>query len=164
MLSTSRLWRQTATAVSKKYPDVQFEHMLVDNCAMQLIRQPSQFDVIVTENTFGDILTDEASQISGSMGLLPSASLGTGKFGMYEPIHGTAPDITGKGIANPLAAILSAAMLLRLSLDQPKPADAIETAVQKVLDAGHRTADIAEGGKHVSTTEMGALVAHALAA
>jgi len=164
VLSTSRLWRQTATAVAKRYPEIEFGSMLVDNCSMQLIRDPRQFDVIVTENTFGDILTDEASQLSGSMGLLPSASLGKGKFGLYEPIHGTAPDIAGKGIANPLATILSTAMMLRLSFDQPRAAEAIENAVQGVLDAGHRTADIVEaGGKHVSTTDMGDLVAAQLA-
>src|SRR5207253_1109917 len=126
VLETSRLWRRVAERVVRdEFPSVQLSHQLVDNCAMQLIRDPRQFDVIVTENMFGDILTDEASQISGSMGLLPSASLGTGKFGMYEPIHGTAPDITGKGIANPLAAILSAAMLCRLSLGKNEMADAI---------------------------------------
>jgi 3-isopropylmalate dehydrogenase len=164
VLSTSRLWRQTVTEVAKRYADVEVNHMLVDNCAMQLIRDPRQFDVIITENMFGDILTDEASQISGSMGLLPSASLGTGKFGMYEPIHGTAPDITGKGIANPLAAILSSAMLCRLSLGQNDMADAIEAAIQEVLDAGHRTADLASaGGEVVSTTEMGDLVAQIVA-
>ncbi|HEX6511044.1 MAG TPA: 3-isopropylmalate dehydrogenase [Chloroflexota bacterium] len=155
VLSTSRLWRQTVGSVAKRYPDVELSHMLVDNCSMQLIRDPRQFDVVVTENMFGDILTDEASQLTGSMGLLPSASLGKGKFGLYEPIHGTAPDIAGKGIANPLAAILSSAMMLRLSLDQPKAAESIEGAVQRVLEAGHRTADL--GGK-VSTTEMGELV------
>jgi 3-isopropylmalate dehydrogenase len=161
VLSTSRLWRQTVTAVAKRYPDVEWSNMLVDNCSMQLIRDPRQFDVIVTENMFGDILTDEASQLTGSMGLLPSASLGNGKFGLYEPIHGSAPDIAGKGIANPLATILSSAMMLRLSLDQPKPAEAIEGAVQRVLDAGHRTADL--GGK-VPTVEMGDLVRRELAA
>jgi 3-isopropylmalate dehydrogenase len=155
VLSTSRLWRQTVAAVARKYPDVEVSNMLVDNCSMQLIRDPRQFDVIVTENMFGDILTDEASQLTGSMGLLPSASLGKGKFGLYEPIHGTAPDIAGKGIANPLAAILSSAMMLRLTLDEPNAADAIEGAVQRVLDAGHRTADL--GGK-ASTVEMGKLV------
>ena len=165
VLSTSRLWRQTVTAVAKKYADVEWSSMLVDNCSMQLIRDPRQFDVIVTENMFGDILTDEASQLSGSMGMLASASLGKGTFGLYEPIHGTAPDIAGKGIANPLATILSAAMLLRLSLDQPKAAEAIESAVQRVLDSGHRTADIAEpGGQRVSTTQMGQLVLKELAA
>ncbi len=161
VLSTSRLWRQTVTTVAKRYPDVEVGHMLVDNCSMQLIREPRQFDVIVTENMFGDILTDEASQLTGSMGLLPSASLGKGKFGLYEPIHGTAPDIAGKGVANPLATILSSAMMLRLSLDQPRAADAIEGAVQRVLDKGHRTADL--GGK-TSTTDMGELVAKELSA
>ncbi|HEY8693726.1 MAG TPA: 3-isopropylmalate dehydrogenase [Chloroflexota bacterium] len=159
VLSTSRLWRQTVAGVAKRYSDVEVNNMLVDNCSMQLIRDPRQFDVIVTENMFGDILTDEASQLTGSMGLLPSASLGKGKFGLYEPIHGTAPDIAGKGIANPLAMILSSAMMLRQSLDQPKPAEAIERAVQQVLDAGHRTADL--GGK-TSTTEMGELVVKAI--
>ena len=161
VLSTSRLWRQTVTAVSKRYPDVEWSNMLVDNCSMQLIRDPRQFDVIVTENMFGDILTDEASQLTGSMGLLPSASLGNGKFGLYEPIHGSAPDIAGKGVANPLATILSTAMMLRLSLNQNAAADAIEGAVQRVLDAGHRTADL--GGK-VSTVDMGNLVRQELAA
>jgi 3-isopropylmalate dehydrogenase len=155
VLSTSRLWRQTVASVSARYADVECSNMLVDNCSMQLIRDPRQFDVIVTENMFGDILTDEASQLTGSMGLLPSASLGNGKFGLYEPIHGTAPDIAGKGIANPLAMILSSAMMLRQSLHQPKAAAAIESAVQRVLDAGHRTADL--GGK-TSTTTMGQLV------
>ncbi|HLG71443.1 MAG TPA: 3-isopropylmalate dehydrogenase [Chloroflexota bacterium] len=155
VLSTSRLWRQTVAGVAKKYPDVEVSNMLVDNCSMQLIRDPRQFDVVVTENMFGDILTDEASQLTGSMGLLPSASLGKGKFGLYEPIHGTAPDIAGKGIANPLAMILSSAMMLRLTFDQAKAAEAIEGAVQRVLEAGHRTADL--GGK-VPTTEMGDLV------
>ncbi|MHB8620786.1 MAG: 3-isopropylmalate dehydrogenase [Chloroflexota bacterium] len=160
VLSTSRLWRQTATSVAKHYPDVQWGSMLVDNCAMQLIRDPRQFDVIVTENMFGDILTDEASQLAGSMGLLPSASLGSGKFGLYEPIHGTAPDIAGKGIANPLAIILSSAMMLRLSLGLPEAAAAVEGAVTRVLEAGHRTADIvALGAKPVSTSQMGDLVA-----
>ena len=159
VLSTSRLWRQTVAGVAKRYSDVEVNNMLVDNCSMQLIRDPRQFDVIVTENMFGDILTDEASQLTGSMGLLPSASLGKGKFGLCEPIHGTAPDIAGKGIANPLAMILSSAMMLRQSLDQPKPAEAIERAVQQVLDAGHRTADL--GGK-TSTTEMGELVVKAI--
>jgi len=161
VLSTSRLWRQTVTQVAKRYPDVEWSNMLVDNCSMQLIRDPRQFDVIVTENMFGDILTDEASQLTGSMGLLPSASLGTGKFGLYEPIHGSAPDIAGKGIANPLATILSTAMMLRLSFGETKAAGAIEGAVQRVLDAGHRTADL--GGK-TSTAEMGNLVVKELAA
>jgi 3-isopropylmalate dehydrogenase len=160
VLATSRLWRQTVTAVAKRYPDVECSNMLVDNCSMQLIRDPRQFDVIVTENMFGDILTDEASQLTGSMGLLPSASLGKGKFGLYEPIHGTAPDIAGKGIANPLATILSSALMLRLSLDQPEAAEAIERAVQRVLDAGHRTADL---GGTTSTSAMGDLVAKELA-
>ncbi len=163
VLSTSRLWRQVATAVAKRYPDVEYGNMLVDNCSMQLIRDPRQFDVIVTENMFGDILTDEASQLTGSMGLLPSASLGTGKFGLYEPIHGSAPDIAGKGIANPLATILSSALMLRLSLNRPDAAETIETAVQRVLDSGYRTVDIvAPGTKQVPTDEMGNLVVEAL--
>ncbi|MGH2364671.1 MAG: 3-isopropylmalate dehydrogenase [Chloroflexota bacterium] len=165
VLSTSRLWRQTAGEVAKRYPDVEFSSMLVDTCSMQLVRDPRQFDVIVTENTFGDILTDEASQLTGSMGLLPSASTGQGAFGLYEPIHGTAPDIAGKGIANPLAAILSAALMLRLTFKLEAPAAAIERAVQAVLDQGHRTADLAApGAKATHTSDMGDLVASQVAA
>jgi 3-isopropylmalate dehydrogenase len=164
VLETSRLWREVVINVAKDYPDVELSHMLVDNCAMQLIRDPRQFDVIVTENMFGDILSDEASMLTGSLGMLPSASLGTGTMGLYEPIHGSAPDITGKGIANPLATILSASMLLRYSLGLPEPADAIEKAVEATLAAGHRTADIAQAGETpIGTEEMGDHVLEALA-
>jgi 3-isopropylmalate dehydrogenase len=165
VLSCSRLWRQIADEVARSYPDVMLRHLLVDSCAMSLIRQPSSFDVIVTENMFGDILTDEASMLAGSMGMLPSASLGTrrserGQFGLYEPIHGTAPDITGQGKANPLAAILSAAMLLRYSCGLKREAGVIERAVRDTVRAGFRTSDIAAGGGTiVSTAEMGAEVA-----
>ena len=169
VLQTSRLWREVAIEVGKDYPDVQLRHMLVDTCAMQLVRAPADFDVIVTENTFGDILTDEAAVLAGSMGMLPSASLGGRNlaanlsggrgFGLYEPIHGSAPDIAGQGKANPLATILSVAMLLRYSLALPKEAEAIETAVRRTLADGYRTPDIATpGAKMVSTKEMGAAV------
>jgi 3-isopropylmalate dehydrogenase len=165
VLQTSRLWRQVATEVSKDYPDVTLEHMLVDTCAMRLVQTPKYFDVVVTENTFGDILTDEASTLSGSMGMLPSASLaaipqaGTSIFGLYEPIHGTAPTIAGQNIANPIATILSMAMLLRYSLGLSKEAAVVENAVDAVLKAGYRTADImSEGKKKVGTTEMGSLI------
>lgn len=154
VMATGRLWRQVATRLAAEYGDVQVEHVLADTCAMRLVLRPQDFDVIVTENTFGDILTDEAAVIGGSMGMLPSASLGTGTLGLYEPIHGTAPDIAGKGIANPLAAILSAAMLLRYSLKLREGADAVERAVTEVLDEGVRTADIAGGGPFVGTREM----------
>jgi len=164
VLSSSRLWREVATEVAARNPDVVVEHVLVDNCAMQLVRDPRQFDVIVTENMFGDILTDEASVLAGSMGMLPSASLANGKFGMYEPIHGTAPQIAGQNVANPIAAILSAAMLLRLSLDCPSEANAVERAVQEVLDDGYRTADIRSAhSKAVGTREMGDLIANRIA-
>jgi 3-isopropylmalate dehydrogenase len=151
VLETSRLWRQTAVAVARHHPGVQLEHMLVDTAAMRLISSPVSFDVIVTENMFGDILTDEASVLSGSMGVLPSASIGDGKPGVYEPIHGSAPDIAGKGIANPVGAILSAAMLLRYSLSLEKEACTIETAVERAVTEGHRTADL---GGSLSTGEM----------
>lgn len=164
VLSSSRLWREVATEVGARNPDVTVEHVLVDNCAMQLVRDPRQFDVIVTENMFGDILTDEASVLAGSMGMLPSASLADGKFGMYEPIHGSAPQIAGQNVANPIAAILSVAMLLRLSLDCPGEANAVEQAVQDVLDAGYRTADIrSTDSKVVGTCEMGDLIASRVA-
>ena len=145
VLETSRLWRETVHRVAEEYPDVQLSDMLVDNAAMQLVRRPSQFDVVVTSNMFGDILSDEASQITGSIGLLPSASLGATKCGLYEPIHGSAPDIAGQDKANPLATILSAAMLLRYALDLSAEADCIEAAVDQVLADGCRTADIARG-------------------
>nr|MBF6592597.1 3-isopropylmalate dehydrogenase [Ktedonobacterales bacterium] len=169
VLSCSRLWRQVADRVARDYPDVELRHLLVDSCAMQLIRQPRDFDVIVTENMFGDILTDEASMLAGSMGMLPSASLGTratahGLFGLYEPIHGTAPDIAGQGKANPLAAILSAALLLRHSLGLPRSAEAVERAGEQVIAEGYRTADIATPGERIVTThEMGDAVVRALA-
>jgi len=165
VLSTSRLWRRTADRVALDYPDVSLEHLLVDTCAMQLIRQPSSFDVIVTENMFGDILTDEASMLAGSMGMLPSASLGTretahGLFGLYEPIHGSAPDIAGQNKANPIAAILTTAMMLRHSFNLQQEAQTIEAAVEKVIEAGYRTVDLQETGKEtVDTKEMGRLIA-----
>jgi 3-isopropylmalate dehydrogenase len=163
VLETSRLWREVVVKVAESYPDVELSHMLVDNCAMQLVRNPRQFDVIVTENMFGDILSDEAAMITGSLGMLPSASLGEGRRGLYEPIHGSAPDIVGQDKANPLATILSAAMLLRHSLDLPQAADAIEHAVQAVLASGLRTGDIAAPGeKVVGCQEMGAAVLAAL--
>ena len=163
VLESSRLWRETVIRVATDYPEVELLHMYVDNAAMQLVRNPKQFDVILASNIFGDILSDEASQVAGSIGMLASASLGSGKIGLYEPIHGSAPDIAGKGIANPLATILSVAMMLQHSLDQPEAAAAIEAAVEKVLDDGLRTPDIAtEGSKTVGTTEMGAAVVAAL--
>lgn len=162
VLESSRLWRETVINVSKDYPEVELSHMYVDNCAMQLVRNPGQFDVIVTSNIFGDILSDEASMISGSIGMLASASLSDGKLGLYEPIHGSAPDIAGLGIANPLATILSVAMMLRYSLNQSKAADAIESAVAEVLKT-HRTPDIyEEGTTKVGCEEMGNLVCDAL--
>jgi 3-isopropylmalate dehydrogenase len=157
VLTVSQLWREVVTRLGQEFPDVTLDHVLVDNCAMALVHRPTQFDTIVTENTFGDILSDEAAILAGSMGMLPSASIG-GKVGLYEPVHGTAPDIAGKGIANPIAAILSAAMLLRYSLDLGKEADRIETAVSRVLDAGHRTADIAGGGAALGTKAMADLI------
>jgi 3-isopropylmalate dehydrogenase len=155
VLVVSQLWREIVTEVGKGYPDVTLDHLLVDNAAMALVSHPRRFDTLVTENTFGDILSDEAAVIAGSMGMLPSASLG-GKIGLYEPIHGTAPDIAGRGIANPLAAILSAAMLLRHSLELPKEAERIEQAVERVLAAGYRTQDIHRPGNRLcGTVEMG---------
>ena len=156
VLETSRLWRSVVEKVLREeFPDVKFEHMLVDAAAMHLIRKPASFDVILTENMFGDILTDEASMLAGSLGLLPSASLGSGKLGLYEPIHGSAPDIAGKGIANPYGTILSVAMLLRHSLDLPQEALAVEKAVQAAISAGVRTADIAAGGHAATTAQAG---------
>ena len=159
VLETSRVWRETMHRIKDEYPEVEYTDMYVDNCAMQLVRNPGQFDVIVTGNLFGDILSDEASMITGSIGMLPSASMNESGKGMYEPIHGSAPDIAGKGIANPIATILSCAMMLRYSFGLKDEADAIETAVENVLNAGHRTADIAaKGEKVLSTSEMGALI------
>jgi 3-isopropylmalate dehydrogenase len=164
VLETSRLWRETAIRVAREYPDVTCEHLLVDACAMHLIRRPSAFDVIVTENLFGDILTDEASMLSGSMGMLPSASLADGSLGLYEPIHGSAPDIAGQGIANPIGTILSTALLLRHSLKLEREAQAVETAVEHVLDEGYRTRDIAQpGGETVTTTVMSDLIIQRIA-
>ena len=160
VLDTSRLWRKTMHRLSAEYPEVEYSDILVDNTAMQLIKNPTQFDVLVTENMFGDILSDEASMLTGSIGMMPSASLSEGSLGMYEPIHGSAPDIAGMNIANPLGTILSAAMMLRYSFDMIKEADAIEEAVNKVLDEGFRTGDIFEEGfKKVSCSQMGDLVA-----
>ncbi len=163
VLETSQLWREVVSSMASEYPEVTLSHMYVDNAAMQLIRNPKQFDVIVTGNLFGDILSDEASMLTGSIGMLPSASLDVNGKGLYEPIHGSAPDITGKGIANPLATILSAAMMLRYSLNDEASAARIEAAVSKVLRAGLRTADIARPGERsISTAEMGAAVLAAL--
>ena len=160
VLDSSRLWRSVVEDVAKDYPDVTLEHMLVDNCAMQLVRDPKQFDVILTENMFGDILSDEASMVTGSIGMLSSASLNETKFGLYEPSHGSAPDIAGKDLANPIATILSAAMMLRFSLDLDEAADAIEAAVKQVLKDGYRTGDImSEGCTKVGTVQMGDLIA-----
>ncbi len=164
VLDSSILWRKVVAEVSKDYPEVEVTNMLVDNCAMQLVMNPGQFDVILTENMFGDILSDEASMITGSIGMLSSASLGKTKLGLYEPSHGSAPDIAGKNIANPIATILSAAMMLRYSLDLDKEADAIEAAVAQVLKENYRTVDImSEGMTQCTTTQMGDLIANHLA-
>jgi 3-isopropylmalate dehydrogenase len=163
VLETSQLWREVVTAEARAFPDVELTHMYVDNCAMQLVRNPKQFDVIVTGNMFGDILSDEASMLTGSIGMLPSAALDEKGKGLYEPIHGTAPDIAGKGIANPLATILSAALMLRYSLGQPEAAARIERAVSRVLQSGLRTADIHTAGtRKAGTQEMGDAVVAAL--
>jgi len=162
VLETFQFWKDVVTEVHAGYADVQLEHMYVDNAAMQLVRQPKSFDVIVTGNMFGDILSDEAAMLTGSIGMLPSASLNEAGRGLYEPSHGSAPDIAGKGVANPLATILSAAMMLRYSLGRPEQADRVETAVRKVLAQGLRTADIAAGGPPVGTREMGDAVVAAL--
>ena len=164
VLETFQFWKDVVTDVHKEYPDVALDHMYVDNAAMQLVKEPKKFDVVVTGNMFGDILSDEASMLTGSIGMLPSASLNSKNQGLYEPSHGSAPDIAGKGIANPLATILSAAMMLRFSLNQAQSADRIETAVKSVLASGLRTVDIwSEGTQKVSTREMGEAVVKAIA-
>ena len=159
VLDSSRLWKKVMHRLAKEYPDVELSDMLVDNCAMQIVKNPAQFDVVVTENMFGDILSDEASMITGSIGMIPSSSLGADTCGLYEPIHGSAPDIAGKDVANPVGTILSAAMMLRFSFDMPKEADAIENAVSAYLDAGYRTADImSEGRTSVGCKQCGQLI------
>ena len=159
IIETSRLWREVVAEVRQDYPEIEVDQQYVDNCAMQLVRNPKQFDVIVTENMFGDILSDEAAMLTGSIGMLASASIGLGNHAMYEPIHGSAPDIAGKNIANPIATILSAAMMLRFSFNQDQEAMAIEQAVAAVLDKGLRTGDLAvKGEATLSTTDMGAAI------
>ena len=165
MLSSSVLWREIVTGIGKEYPDVELSHMYVDNAAMQLVKWPKQFDVILCENMFGDILSDEAAMLTGSLGMLPSASLAEGTFGMYEPSGGSAPDIAGQGIANPIAQILSMGMMLKFSFAMPAAADAIDSAVAKVLEQGYRTRDIYQktaGEKLVNTKEMGDAIIAAL--
>ena len=163
ILETSRMWREVTARIAKEYPEVEYSHLYVDNCSMQLIRNPHQFDVIITTNMFGDILSDEASMLTGSIGMLASASLGETSLGMYEPIHGSAPDIAGKDLANPIATVLSAAMMLRYSFGLETEASAVEKAVDEVLDKGYRTGDIySEGMKRVGTVEMGTLIANAI--
>jgi len=165
VLETSRLWREVVVRVAADYPDVELEHILVDNCAMQLLRRPNSFDVIVTENMFGDILSDEAAMLTGSIGMLSSASLGEGSFGLYEPVHGSAPDIAGQGLANPIATILSVALMFELTFGYRDAAASIENAVKDVLNAGHRTADIAtDRSKAIGTTQMGDLIIQAMKA
>jgi 3-isopropylmalate dehydrogenase len=163
LLESSRLWRRVVAEVAKDYPEVELNNLYVDNTAMQLVLNPKQFDVIVTSNIFGDILSDEASQITGSIGMLPSASLATGNFGMYEPVHGSAPDIAGQNIANPMATILSIAMMLRYTFGLLEEADAVEAAVKKVLSDGYRTPDLmANGGNQIGTKEAGDLIVAAI--
>jgi 3-isopropylmalate dehydrogenase len=163
VLETFQFWKDVVTEVHKDYPDIELDHMYVDNAAMQLVKAPKKFDVIVTGNMFGDILSDEAAMLTGSIGMLPSASLNSSNQGLYEPSHGSAPDIAGKGVANPLATILSAAMMLRFSLNQAEAADRIESAVKHVLASGLRTGDIwSEGTKRVGTREMGDAVVAAI--
>ena len=159
VLDSSRMWKRVMHRLAEEYPDVELSDMLVDNCAMQIVKDPSQFDVIVTENMFGDILSDEASMITGSIGMIPSSSLGATSCGLYEPIHGSAPDIAGQDIANPIGTILSAAMMLRYSFDMPQEANAIERSVSDYLDAGYRTADIMSDGKtRVGCSRCGELI------
>ncbi|MNI34416.1 3-isopropylmalate dehydrogenase [compost metagenome] len=163
VLESSRLWREVVIRVAADYPDVELEHVLVDNCAMQLLRRPSSFDVIVTENMFGDILSDEAAMLTGSIGMLSSASLGEGSFGLYEPVHGSAPDIAGQNLANPIATILSVALMFRMTFGYADAADSIEKAVADVLDAGHRTSDIAvDKSSAIGTKAMGDLIVAAM--